>query len=352
MEQPFFEESLIQWYRENKRDLPWRETTDPYKIWLSEVMLQQTRVKQGLPYYLRFVEHYPTVNDMAKAEEQEILRLWQGLGYYSRARNMHQTAKLVTNAMQGVFPKNYKDLLKLKGVGKYTAAAIASFAYNEPVAVVDGNVYRVLARILGIDSDIASTEGQKIFAQEAAKLVSEKNAGEYNQAIMEFGATQCTPQKPNCMFCPFAGLCVANQTGAQATLPVKLKKVKVRDRFFHYLVLEHEGEFILKERKEKGIWQGLYDFINIENERKLTEEELLEKVSEFLAFSQITLKEVSEEYKHVLTHQRLFVRFYHIILQKKNNRIGETAAQFFTTSQVERLPKPTLIQKYLEKKFN
>ena len=213
MDKHLFADSILNWYAKNKRDLPWRETKSPYKIWLSEIILQQTRVKQGLPYYEKFVETYPQIKDLATADEQSVLRLWQGLGYYSRARNLHAAAKFVQNELQGIFPEDYKALLKMKGVGDYTASAIASFAYNERVAVVDGNVFRVLARVFGIDTDIASHKGGKEFGELAKTLLPEKNTDVYNQGIMEFGALQCTPQKPDCMYCPLQAGCVAYLQG-------------------------------------------------------------------------------------------------------------------------------------------
>ncbi|MFP4091343.1 MAG: A/G-specific adenine glycosylase, partial [Cyclobacteriaceae bacterium] len=209
MESQDFAERIIGWYHHHKRDLPWRHSRDPYIIWLSEIILQQTRVVQGLPYFMRFAEAFPTVYDLASASQQEVLRLWQGLGYYSRARNMHACARLIVEQHNGVFPLHYQELLQLKGVGPYTAAAIASFAYNETVAVLDGNVFRVLARVFGVEDDISSGQGQKRFQALAAQLVPEGKAGEYNQAIMEFGALQCTPQSPACLLCPLSEICYA-----------------------------------------------------------------------------------------------------------------------------------------------
>ena len=227
-----FAPTLEEWYLRHKRDLPWRHTTDPYRIWLSEIILQQTRVAQGLPYYLRFIDAYPTLADLALAEEQELLRLWQGLGYYSRARNLHQTAKHIHHELAGEFPGTYRSLLTLKGIGAYTAAAVASFAYGERVPVVDGNVYRVLARVFGIDEDILSTGAKKTFATLATRLITDAiDPATYNQAIMEFGAIQCTPVAPDCLICPLQQQCVAYLTGRQRELPVKKKKAAVRERF-------------------------------------------------------------------------------------------------------------------------
>ncbi|TAE12733.1 MAG: A/G-specific adenine glycosylase [Bacteroidetes bacterium] len=221
-----FAQTLLAWYPDHKRDLPWRDTPNPYHIWLSEVILQQTRVKQGLPYYVAFVELFPTVQDLANASEELVMRTWQGLGYYSRARNMHATAKIIAQAWQGNFPTTKADLIKLKGIGEYTASAIASFAFGEQVAVVDGNVFRVLSRFFGIEADISSPKGVKHFQELAKTLLPTQQSQTYNQAIMEFGALQCTPQKPNCMFCPLQAGCVAHATGKQDSLPVKTQKIK------------------------------------------------------------------------------------------------------------------------------
>ncbi len=350
----YLETQLLTWYAQHQRDLPWRHTTDPYRIWLSEVILQQTRVKQGMPYYERFVAAYSTVEALAAAPQDEVLRLWQGLGYYSRAHNMHHTAQQVVEHYGGVFPTTYRDLIALKGVGKYTAAAIASFAYNESVAVVDGNVYRVLARLFGLRDDIGSSGGQKVFAQKAQELVSQHHAREYNQAIMEFGATLCTPQKPNCLFCPFAEQCVAKREGTQQTLPVKARKQKVRDRFFHYLVVEWDGCLFLKQRDEQGIWQGLYDFPNIETPTPLDEEALAARLTVQLPESAFILQDFSTSYTHLLSHQRLHVRFAHLQLRQREAirpLLSDEKGAFYTFTDIDTLPKPILIQKYLEEKF-
>ena len=256
----FFAETLLNWYQRHKRNLPWRETTDAYAIWLSEVILQQTRVAQGLPYYLKFIEAYPTVQYLAAAPEDEVLRLWQGLGYYSRARNMHFTAKQVVQEYNGQFPSSYHELQKLKGVGSYTAAAVASFAFKEKVAVLDGNVFRVLSRVFGISDDIAAPASRKVFQQLADSLIPEQAPDTFNQAIMEFGAIQCTPVMPDCMFCPLQTSCFAFNRGLVQELPVKSKAKAVRPRFFHYLVFEWQGSYFMRKRLAGDIWQGLYDF--------------------------------------------------------------------------------------------
>ena len=247
-----FTNLLLQWYLQNKRDLPWRKTTDAYPIWLSEIMLQQTRVAQGMPYFLSFMERFPTVFDLAKADEEQVLKLWQGLGYYSRARNMHKTAQIIASECNGEFPNNYTDLLKLKGIGDYTAAAIASFAFNEVVPVVDGNVFRVLSRYFDIETDISSATAKKEFAALGRELMPKANPALFNQAIMEFGALQCVPKNPDCGICIFSSSCAALQKNKVNQLPIKTKKAKVRNRYFHYLVfLDNNNTTIINKRTEK-----------------------------------------------------------------------------------------------------
>ena len=351
-----FTQEIIRWYKIHQRDLPWRKTSDPYYIWLSEIILQQTRVKQGLPYYVRFVEKYPKIQDLAQASEDEVLRVWQGLGYYSRGRNLHFTAKYIVHELKGVFPSDYTSLLKLKGVGKYTAAAIASFAFGEQVAVVDGNVYRVLARYFGIDQDIASTKGIKTFAELAQELIPEDTPGIYNQSIMEFGALQCTPKKPNCLFCPVRTNCVAFHQGKQASLPVKNPKIKVKERHFHYIVFSKDKKLYLKKRDTQDIWGGLYDFFLIEDTKLLDFEALLTQ-SKLTDFStQFILGQESEIYRHTLSHQKIRAKFYQIELKDtkilsewfKNQQLEP-----YTITSIQGLPKPVLIDKFLQKKnFN
>jgi len=267
MRKDFFSAIIIDWYQDNHRKLHWRETVDPYKIWLSEVILQQTRVAQGLPYYERFIISFPTVFDLAVAPSQKVLRLWQGLGYYSRARNLHRCAKQVVEKFNGHFPNSFNELTKLPGVGDYTAAAIASIAFREPVAVVDGNVYRVLARVFGIEKDIASGEGKKYFFSLANKLIDKTRPDLFNQALMEFGALHCLPKNPKCGECIFSKSCNANQRNLQAVLPVKSKKLKIKTRYFYYFILINKNKVLLKRRTEKDIWQGLNDFYLIETTR-------------------------------------------------------------------------------------
>jgi A/G-specific adenine glycosylase len=261
-----FAHELLTWYPNNKRDLPWRDIDNPYFIWLSEVILQQTKVAQGMPYYLRFVENYPTIGAMAAAEEKDILRLWQGLGYYSRARNMHQTAQIIVNEYDSNFPNTYKTLKKLKGIGDYTASAIASFAFGEKVAVLDGNVFRVLARVFGVEEDIMSTKGKKVFAELAKSLLPNQQTNTYNQAIMEFGALYCKPSSPDCPNCILRDSCVAFASKKQDILPIKAKKTVAKKRYLHYLVFEFENKLLLKERNAGDVWQGLYDFVLVEKD--------------------------------------------------------------------------------------
>ncbi|NVN17322.1 A/G-specific adenine glycosylase [Muricauda sp. HICW] len=308
-----FAPKILNWYREHQRNLPWRETRDPYKVWLSEIILQQTRVAQGMPYYLKFVEAFPTVHELAIAPEEQVLKLWQGLGYYSRARNLHATAKIVAEDFDGKFPETYKGLKSLKGVGDYTASAIASFCFDVPEPVVDGNVYRVLSRYFGIDIPINSTEGIKFFKELAREVMDPENIRDYNQGIMEFGAIQCAPKKPYCLLCPIQESCVALKENKVDQLPVKLTKTKVRNRYFNYLVLlDDDGNTILEQRKGKGIWQNLYQFPLIESEKMLQAEELrplIHKKDTVPQTESISLYN-NEPVVHKLSHQHLYTQFW------------------------------------------
>ncbi len=345
-----FANQLIRWYQHHKRDLPWRKTKDPYKIWLSEVILQQTRVNQGMPYYLKFVEAYPTVFDLASAPEDEVMRLWQGLGYYSRARNLHACAKMVVQEFNGQFPSSYDGLLRLKGVGKYTAAAISSFAFNQANAVVDGNVFRVLSRVFGIADDIASTKGANKFESLANELIDQDSPGEYNQAIMEFGAMHCSPKTPACGLCPISSDCYAFNHNAQQKLPVKLKKTKVRTRYFNYFLLRSGDQYYMKQRGAGDVWQGLYDFALYESNRQVETEEFMDTFpKEFL--SNVILEDRSKIFKHVLSHQRIFATFYQFNV--KNNKAIEALDAFeklkaYRIEAIKELPKPILINNFLD----
>lgn len=347
-----FAENLMTWYEQNKRDLPWRNTGDPYAIWLSEVILQQTRVNQGLPYYHSFLKNYPNVHRLAAAEEYEILRRWQGLGYYSRAKNLHACAKAIVENWQGNFPEDYKDLLSLKGIGKYTAAAIASFAFGKPVAVVDGNVYRVLSRVFGLFDDIASPVGQRRFSEFAQCLLPENEAATYNQAIMEFGAIQCSPKKPLCEECVCKTFCYAYKNNVQQELPVKHKKIKITHRFFNYFVIRFEHQLLMKERQHKDIWNGLYDFLMKESSSELTLDEMDDEIQTLLQLPGTVITDTSLLFKHQLTHQRLFVKFFLIDLKNShtmNSIVDRYGVKPYGYEAVKDLPKPILIDNYLSK---
>lgn len=339
-----FSNTLIYWYLQNSRDLPWRKTNNPYFIWLSEIMLQQTRVAQGLSYYLKFTEAFPTVFDLAKADESTVLKMWQGLGYYSRARNLHFTAKQIANEFNGEFPSTYKEIIKLKGIGDYTASAIASFAFDEPSAVVDGNVYRVLSRYFGIKTPINSSAGIKEFKELAQTLIDKENPANYNQAIMEFGAIQCKPKKPMCLFCPLSESCVALQKNLIEVLPVKGKKIKVRNRYFNFLVIKtDDNKTILQMRKGKGIWQGLYQFPLIESDKNIDKNQLItseEFINLFPDETTISLFN-DKEIVHKLSHQHLHTQFW--IIETTN--LSEAKIKW---SAIDKYPVPVLIANFLE----
>lgn len=339
---------ILDWYHQNKRSLPWRKSLNPYKIWLSEIILQQTRVAQGAPYYLRFVEQFPTVHHMANASEEEVLKLWQGLGYYSRARNLHATAKIVVDQYNGEFPDTYNELLKLKGVGDYTASAISSICFNEPQAVVDGNVYRVLSRYFGIDIPINSAEGIKYFKSLAEKVMDVNDIRDYNQGIMEFGAIQCSPKKPLCLHCPLNESCVALQKGIVGQLPVKLKKTKVRNRFFNYIIpiyIDADGNRFtnLQQRKGKGIWQNLWEFPLIESNSMLEIEDVDNRYKQlFEGNGEIELIEFNEvAIIHKLSHQHLHTKFW---ILNTNTEIPNQ----ISFEKIKDFPVPVLIADFIK----
>lgn len=338
-----FSNILIQWYLREKRDLPWRKTKNPYLVWLSEIMLQQTRVAQGMSYYHAFSETFPTVFDLANASETKVLKMWQGLGYYSRARNLHYTAKYIANELNGEFPNNYTELLDLKGVGEYTAAAIASICFNEPVAVVDGNVYRVLSRYYGIQTPINSTNGKKEFKTLAQELLTVKQPDVYNQAIMDFGAIQCKPKSPDCTTCPLNNSCVALEKQTVKDLPVKEKKGKVRKRYFNYIVvITSDNKTILQERTQKGIWKGLFEFPLIETETNLEESELFDlNAFQDLVPDQATISLFNADpVVHKLSHQHLYTRFW-IVKSKSHSKAT------IPCNSVKKYPVPILIANFI-----
>lgn len=350
-----FSEAIIAWYNKEKRDLPWRNTTDAYKIWLSEIILQQTRVAQGMPYYKKFISNYPTVNTLANAAQDDILKLWQGLGYYSRARNMHFAAKTIVNDYGGKFPSSYKEILKLKGVGKYTAAAIASIAFKEAVAVVDGNVYRVLARYFGIDTPIDTGKGQQLFFDLANELIPAKHPDIFNQAMMEFGALHCTPKKPNCEACIFVNSCKAYATKQVLSLPVKSKKVTVKNRYFNYLFFDKAQHTFIQQRDAGDIWQGLYEFPLVETEAEINTKKALtvETVYKDLTKEQ-DIKYIRKAFKvtHKLSHRNIHTTFWHIgvtdIFLINNSRIFEIKIDTLHQYGVSRLTE-RFLKEYLEK---
>jgi A/G-specific adenine glycosylase len=339
---------LIKWYKQNARDLPWRNSSDPYKIWLSEIILQQTRVAQGLPYYEKFVAVFPTVFDLAKAPEQKVLKLWQGLGYYSRARNLHHAAKQIVKEYKGIFPNEFNELKKLKGVGDYTAAAIVSFCFNKPHAVVDGNVYRVLARLFAIETPVDSTEGKKEFAQLADEMLNKKNPGTYNQAIMEFGARYCVPANPNCGECIFNDVCLSGRVRKARSFPVKTSKTEIRTRYFEYFFLTHKKNTFIQKRTEKDIWQNLFQLPMLEFSKKTPEKIVLEKLGKEIFKStalKFELKRAFAVKKHQLSHQTILARFWHINLVKEHSL---SQYKKISVKTIKKYPFPVLIDNHLQ----
>ena len=331
-----FSDRIIEWYHTNHRKLPWRETKDPYLIWISEIILQQTRVDQGLNYYNKITSIHPNVFSLAHSTEESLLRLWQGLGYYSRARNMHFTAKYITDELDGNFPTSYKEIIKLKGIGDYTASAIASFAYNEVCPVVDGNVERVLTRYFAIEDDISKPSTKKTLKSIAGDLIDKSNPAIFNQSIMEIGALVCTPKSPKCNECPVNDSCEGLMQNKVAQIPFKSKKVKVKNRHFHYLVDFNKSNIALQIREGADIWQNLYEF------------PMLESKNEYLPIENELKKnwKLHSQKKHILSHQRIFAYFY----LSDDNSVKEnfSKAKYYSLDQIEELPKPILIKKFLD----
>ena len=344
-----FANSLTRWYLKNKRDLPWRNTKDPYLIWLSEIMLQQTRVAQGTPYYYAFKEAFPSVFDLANASEEQVLKLWQGLGYYSRARNLHKTAQYVAVELNGEFPKTYNELLKLKGVGSYTAAAIASFSFNEDVPVVDGNVFRVLSRYFDIETDIASSSAKKEFTELAKELLPKNNSAVFNQAIMEFGALQCVPQNPNCNQCVLNSGCLALQKKKVQLLPIKSKKLKVTNRYFNYLVFSDTiNKTMIQKRSKKGIWHNLYEFPLIESLQVLESEDFQIQLHQqnFIDNGIISFEEFNSISRvHKLSHQHLYIKFWKV-------NVDGILNQGIDYDTLLTFPFPIVLFNFIEKDWN
>jgi len=343
-----YSNTLIDWYEKNKRDLPWRNTNDPYKIWISEIILQQTRVIQGLNFYLRFLRRFPDIKSLADADQEEVLKYWQGLGYYSRARNMHEAAKNIMSNHHGVFPQRYEDILALKGVGSYTAAAIVSLVWNQPYPVIDGNVYRVLGRLFAVDVPYDTGKGRKIYTELAYSLIDPKRAGLHNQAIMEFGALQCVPQKPDCGQCPLKNKCLGFASGTPQKFPVKQHIIKVRERYFNYFFILHEGNTYLSRRTKKDIWEGLFEFPLIETAHSIDFEDICETTTFknlFCDTGKTAFSLASNEVKHVLSHQVLHAKCYKVEIQTENYCLSQYIK--IPLEKIDDYAVPRLIHRFL-----
>ncbi|MCX2718279.1 A/G-specific adenine glycosylase [Lentiprolixibacter aurantiacus] len=340
-----FSRKILDWYEEHKRPLPWRQTSDPYKIWLSEILLQQTRVAQGLPYYEKFITHFPTVYDLARADEETVLKLWQGLGYYSRARNLHATARTIAEDYEGRFPDNHRDLMRLKGIGDYTASAIASISFGRPEPVVDGNVYRVLARYFGVELAIDSPKGVKYFKELAREVMDMEHIRDYNQGLMEFGALHCKPKNPECETCPLNNSCHALQKGQVSTLPVKGNKTRVRERFLNYLfVRDPLNRTLFRKREGRGIWQNLYEFPFVEADREIEKAALQKEVA--ISIGDFRVKDLvrinNNKIIHKLSHQHLHVNFWMVPVDRE-------LPEGIPVGSLKEYPVPVLIADFIEK---
>ena len=343
----FFSSKIINWYYQNKRQLPWRNTKDPYKIWLSEIILQQTQVKQGLPFYNKFIKSFPSISDLANANEEQVLKLWEGLGYYSRARNLHFAAKQIYRA--GFFPKEYNDIIALKGVGEYTAAAIASFAFKLPYAVVDGNVFRLLSRFYGIETPINTSKGKKQFTELAQSLLVKNKADIHNQAIMEFGSLMCKPKQPNCFNCPLQNRCIAFKNNTTHLLPVKKGKIKVKTIYYEYFFFKMNGYTLINKRTTKGIWQSLYEFPIIKSENLISREKVLTHHQFESWTNKIDYIVLSvNKFKHILSHRKIFARFWEI---KCLNTLPRSNFKKIKIENIDEFAVPRLIQKFIQAKI-
>lgn len=345
----FFTKTLLKWNAiRNDREMPWKGEKDPYKIWLSEIILQQTRVDQGLNYYNLFVKSFPTVNQLAKAPETKVFKLWEGLGYYTRCKNLIATAKYISKELGGKFPDKYDDILSLKGIGPYTAAAIGSFAFNLPYAVVDGNVFRVLSRYFNINTPIDTTDGKKLFTKLADDLLDKKFPGIYNQALMDFGATVCKPQQPLCSTCMLKSKCGAYIHNTVNLLPVKEKSITKKERWLYYFIIEHTGQVLVRKRPANDIWENLYEFVLLENNSALSEKEL--RSSSYLKKNiakKFKIIKISEEHKQLLTHQTIRGRFIHVELSELVLLDGYDRV---SKAEIKKLPFPKFITLYLKDK--
>ena len=341
---------MAHWYEAHKRELPWRNNPTPYYVWLSEIILQQTRVNQGFDYFIRFIERWPTLTDLAQASEEEVLKMWQGLGYYSRARNLHKCARQVVELHGGEFPADFEKLKKLQGIGNYTAAAIASIAFGLPHAVVDGNVYRVLSRLYDIDTPINTDRGAKLFAVLASSLLDHENPGRHNQAMMEFGALQCIPKNPDCLQCPLQSHCLAFANGNVDERPQKEKKLKIKTRYFNYLVIRTPDNGIyLHKRSAKDIWQNLYDFPCVESEKPLTVDEITssESFKSLILNEEYIISRISPKYVHKLTHQTIIAIFVEIKISFFLAKIQKNDILLALENELGTYPVPKLIDNFL-----
>jgi len=346
----FFSKTLLKWNdTENTRQMPWKGEKNPYRIWISEIILQQTRVQQGMEYYNRFIKTFPDIQSLTTTSEKKIYKLWEGLGYYSRCKNLIASARFIHNELAGEFPKKYEEILALKGIGTYTASAIASFAYNQPFAVLDGNVFRVLSRFFGEEIPINTTEGKKFYGALAQSLLDKKQPGNYNQALMDFGAVICKPAAPLCSQCLLRNKCVAFLTKKVSVLPVNTKSIRLKERFFIYLFVEYKKQFYVHERSGKDIWQNLYEFILIETKKLFVESSLTvnEEIIKILNQADFSIKSVSPKKTQKLTHQIILCQFVHIEIKKPFRN-----KEYFLVNEKElnSLPFPKLIASYLADK--
>lgn len=343
-----FSQVLVEWYAANKRILPWRDTGNPYYIWVSEVILQQTRVAQGFDYYLRFINTFPTVYDLARADIDRVLKVWQGLGYYTRARNMHATAKEIVEKYNGAFPRTYKELIKLKGVGDYTASAIAAFAFGEPVAAVDGNVYRIFARLFGVDTPIDTQKGKQELKAIADSMLDKDRPGVYNQAIMDFGGTVCMPKKPSCLTCPVMEICSAFRNRMVDRYPVKSKTIKKTERYLTYIIPQKGEQTYITKRIKDDIWKSLYEFPLIETDRQMEVAEIVETDSWARLFEgkAVDVLYFSTPKKYMLSHQRIFARFVVVRINEESQLLKENFSAI-ELSEIHNYSTSRLIEGFL-----
>lgn len=348
-ENKYIHKKLFNWYNIHKRDLPWRETKDPYKIWISEIILQQTRIAQGLSYYLKFTTHFPDIYSLANASEQEVLKNWEGLGYYSRARNLHYTAKVIIEKYGGFFPMDYQSILGLKGIGEYTASAIVSFAWNLPYPAVDGNVFRFLSRLFAVKEPIDTNKGKKYFTELAHKIMDKEHAGLFNQSIMEFGALQCIPSNPDCLVCPFNSTCLAYADNSVSLYPVKKGKIKTKNIYLNYFHI-FDDEHVLIYKRNEGIWKNLFEFPVIESEAALTFDELTQHPSFIALFPENKTFDftcIIQEKKHILSHRTLYANFYKVYIGEEINKY--TSFLKIKTTAINDYPFHNLMQHYISK---